>query len=170
MTIVWAIQWLHFKGDVKGIYHVGSDIELYSFIGYLLHAVSRLERLTSIFVQYTHILISDIFFIVAGKLLDIRNKESNFYRLVEAYRQHGHKCSDINPVSLSRHCSIIPELDLSRYGLENEQLVTFEGIIHCTQKDGTVKDAVDFLSTAYTKHVGAEFIYLEVRIKIIFYR
>ncbi|VEN58146.1 unnamed protein product [Callosobruchus maculatus] len=30
-----------------------------------------------------------------------RCNESNFYRLVTAYRQHGHKCSSIDPVQFS---------------------------------------------------------------------
>lgn len=39
-----------------------------------------------------------VIFIVSEDKLRSRNKESNLYRLVTAYREHGHKLSNINPV------------------------------------------------------------------------
>lgn len=39
---------------------------------------------------------------ISDKIAENRAKQCNFYRLVTAYRKHGHKCADINPVSLTK--------------------------------------------------------------------
>lgn len=40
---------------------------------------------------------------VPERVWESRWKQCNFYRLVTAFRQHGHKCADINPVALNKH-------------------------------------------------------------------
>nr|CAI5846988.1 unnamed protein product [Callosobruchus analis] len=91
-----------------------------------------------------------------------RCKESNFYRLVTAYRQHGHKCSNIDAVSFSQNSScIIPELDLKRYGLSINKEVTFSGIVNSEKHKGTVSEAEQLLKSIYCEHIAAEFLHLE---------
>lgn len=42
------------------------------------------------------------FFVVADEVLANRNNESNFYRLVTAFRQYAHINADINPIALNK--------------------------------------------------------------------
>jgi 2-oxoglutarate dehydrogenase complex dehydrogenase (E1) component-like enzyme len=41
------------------------------------------------------------FFTVSSEALESRIKQSNFYRFVTAYRQHGHKKANINPIAIT---------------------------------------------------------------------
>jgi len=47
------------------------------------------------FILFTHVLFS-----VAEEVKEARNSQGNIYRLVEAYRQHGHKLAAVNPISI----------------------------------------------------------------------
>lgn len=49
------------------------------------------------------------------------------------------------------------------YGLKEDQIVQFSGILHTNKSEGTVKEAVDFLQNVYTKTLSAEFTHLEVK-------
>jgi probable 2-oxoglutarate dehydrogenase E1 component DHKTD1 len=42
------------------------------------------------------------FFTVSSEVLESRIKQSNFYRFVTAYRQHGHKKAKINPIAITK--------------------------------------------------------------------
>ncbi|KAF5299098.1 hypothetical protein FQR65_LT09456 [Abscondita terminalis] len=95
------------------------------------------------------------------KTIQIRCKESNFYRLVTAYRQLAHLKADINPVSFIEPASIIPELKPERYGLKTSDKVPFNGIINNGKEEGTVGEAIEFLNLVYGKHLSAEFLHLE---------
>lgn len=94
--------------------------------------------------------------------LDSRAKHSNFYRLVTAYREHAHKQANIDPVASARP-SPLKELDPTRYGLERNDVVAFEGIISSDKREGTVEEAINILNDIYSDNMGAEFTYLEVR-------
>ncbi|KAG5879110.1 hypothetical protein JTB14_031658 [Gonioctena quinquepunctata] len=98
---------------------------------------------------------------VPKKIIEDRCKGSNFYRLATAYRQHGHKCSDINPVSLAKNYSVVPELDFERYGFLENDRVHFESIISSPHQEGTIREAVDFLKSVYCESIAAEFLHLE---------
>ncbi|KAJ8925254.1 hypothetical protein NQ315_009082 [Exocentrus adspersus] len=98
---------------------------------------------------------------VPEDVLEYQCRDSNFYRLVTAYKQHAHKCSDINPVSFTKTSSVVPELDIQRYGFSENDKVRFKGIINSDKEEGTIGEAIDFLSKAYCKTVAAEFLYLE---------
>lgn len=41
------------------------------------------------------------FFTVSSDALESKIKQSNFYRFVTAYRQHGHKKANINPIAIT---------------------------------------------------------------------
>lgn len=55
----------------------------------------------------------------------------------------------------------MPELQLQRYGLEENDKVNFLGILNNNSDDGTVRDAKDFLTKAYCGSVSIEFTYIE---------
>lgn len=60
--------------------------------------------------------------------------------------------------------SFQPELEPTRYGLQISDKVNFKGILDIPGKpEGTVKDALEYLESIYTKTISAEFLYAEVK-------
>lgn len=55
----------------------------------------------------------------------------------------------------------MPELQLHRYGFEENDKQNFLGILNNNCDDGTVRDAKDFLTKVYCGSVGIEFAYIE---------
>lgn len=100
------------------------------------------------------------------KYLDERAKQSNFYRLVCAYRTHGHKQADIDPISTNKPPHL-PELQPKNFGLNLMDKVSFEGILFTQQNEGTVEEAIQFLNATYSGNIGTEFSHLEVISKFI---
>ncbi|XP_023016659.2 probable 2-oxoadipate dehydrogenase complex component E1 homolog [Leptinotarsa decemlineata] len=98
---------------------------------------------------------------VPKEVIETRYKESNFYRLALAYRQHGHKCSNINPVSLAKINSVVPELEIERYGFSSNDNIRFGGIINSHKDEGSIEEAVEFLKNVYCKNIAAEYLYVE---------
>lgn len=105
-------------------------------------------------------------FQLPDEIMQSRCNESNFYRFVAAFKQYAHITGDINPVSLNPVISTRPELDLKRYGLEQSNKINFKGIINNGKDEGTVAEAVEFLTTVYGKHLTAEFMHLETEEEI----
>ncbi|GJQ76322.1 hypothetical protein Trydic_g2045 [Trypoxylus dichotomus] len=103
-------------------------------------------------------------FRVPEEIIRKRNENSNFYRLVTAYRQHAHKIANVNPIGLT--ISSLPDLDPKYYGLNNDIVVDFEGILNTTQKQGSILEALDFLKSAYCQAVGVEFLHLQTEEEI----
>nr|XP_003706992.1 PREDICTED: probable 2-oxoglutarate dehydrogenase E1 component DHKTD1 homolog, mitochondrial isoform X1 [Megachile rotundata] len=99
-------------------------------------------------------------FEVPKECLETRSKNSNFYRLVTAYREHGHKQADINPVAIKKP-TFLTELKPERFGLNLTDKVTFKGILEMGKDEGTVQEALQFLNKTYSSSVGLEFSYLE---------
>lgn len=97
---------------------------------------------------------------VSQEELGSRIKQSNFYRFVEAYRQHAHKKANVNPVSINE-TSVVPELDLQLYGLQENDKFNFTGILATLGEGGTVTQAAEFLEKTYGGTLSAEFSYLE---------
>lgn len=102
-------------------------------------------------------------FEVPREYLQERGQQSNFYRLVSAYRSHGHKQADIDPVSLGSvsSASAAKELQPNSYGLNLTDTVRFKGILFARRNEGTVGEAVSFLNSVYCGTVGTEFAHLE---------
>jgi len=59
-------------------------------------------------------------------------------------------------------CSDVPQIELGYYGLNDNDMCTFSGILSAPVTEGTVADAVNFLQKTYSNTMCAEFIYLEV--------
>lgn len=93
--------------------------------------------------------------------LETRSKNSNFYRLVTAYREFGHKQADINPISQKKPMPLA-ELCLDSFGLHLKDKVSFRGILTTKREEGTVEEALRFLNSTYSSTIGLEFSYLEV--------
>ncbi|CAL1677444.1 unnamed protein product [Lasius platythorax] len=99
-------------------------------------------------------------FQVSKEYLDKRAKQSNFYRLVSAYRIHGHKQADIDPISMNKPL-LLPELQPKNYRLNLMDKVCFRGILFTQQNEGTIEEAVRFLNATYSGTLGTEFSHLE---------
>ncbi|KAI4467524.1 2-oxoglutarate dehydrogenase [Holotrichia oblita] len=103
---------------------------------------------------------SSNFILVSDEIRRKRNENSNFYRLVTAYRQHAHKIANVNPIALTE-TPRLPELDPKYYDLTSDATVSYDGIINVKQKQGPILDAVEFLKSAYCGSIGAEFSHLQ---------
>ncbi|XP_063231857.1 probable 2-oxoglutarate dehydrogenase E1 component DHKTD1 homolog, mitochondrial isoform X2 [Bacillus rossius redtenbacheri] len=99
-------------------------------------------------------------FKIPDEVLESRAKQSNFHRLVSAYRKYGHRKADINPVNFSPERAV-PELSLRRYGLREHETVLSAGILAAPWASGTAREAVQLLEEAYCGRISAEFDYLE---------
>lgn len=75
----------------------------------------------------------------------------NLWRLVCAYRDHGHRVADLDPLQLS--CSPpLSELDPTSYGLDAQMSVLFptEGIVHgYPHQEASLSDIIQYLKDAY---------------------
>jgi len=100
-------------------------------------------------------------FLVPKEYLDERTRQSNFYRLVSAYRTYGHKQADIDPISTSKP-QLLSKLKPKNFGLNLLDKVRFRGILFIQQDEGTIEEAIQFLHATYSSNVGTEFSYLEV--------
>ncbi|XP_031631638.1 probable 2-oxoglutarate dehydrogenase E1 component DHKTD1 homolog, mitochondrial [Contarinia nasturtii] len=95
-------------------------------------------------------------------VLKTRQQQSNFYRWIEAFRSHSHHIAHTNPIELKTNSSnILPELQLQRYGLDEDQTLNFRGILNNDTANGTVRQARDFLKRTYCGNVSIEYSYIE---------
>uniref|UniRef100_A0A1L8E1X1 Putative 2-oxoglutarate dehydrogenase e1 subunit n=1 Tax=Nyssomyia neivai TaxID=330878 RepID=A0A1L8E1X1_9DIPT len=95
-------------------------------------------------------------FAVPEDILSARNRQSNVYRWVEAYRSHGHNLAQVNPVDFACKVQTVPELEFNRYGLSEMQEVETHGIISGVDGVMTVKDLESALKNIYCGTVSAE--------------
>uniref|UniRef100_A0A1B6CHB3 Uncharacterized protein n=1 Tax=Clastoptera arizonana TaxID=38151 RepID=A0A1B6CHB3_9HEMI len=97
---------------------------------------------------------------VSEQELAARIQEIRFYQFVTAYREHGHKIANINPVDFNEKMEV-PELLPERYGLKNEDIFKFKGILFESEVEGTLNEAVQYLQQTYCSTLSAEFTYLQ---------
>lgn len=57
--------------------------------------------------------------------------------------------------------SLPPELELHRYGLNEDETYNFQGILNNDVASGTIRQAQDFLNRTYCGNVSIEFAYIE---------
>ena len=95
-----------------------------------------------------------------------RIQNCNLLRLVDAFRQHGHKAANLDPLDMSA-IEDVPELHLNRYGFSESDTMKYnlKGILHLTTKNGqglpkaTIKDVYKFLKSRYCGHIAYEFVH-----------
>ncbi|XP_048586334.1 2-oxoadipate dehydrogenase complex component E1 isoform X2 [Nematostella vectensis] len=88
---------------------------------------------------------------------------SNLLRLVTAYRKHGHRKADLDPLNMRLHnlnLAELTELRLDLYGLEEADMnttINLEGIMHLNdQKESTLKEVIGRLEKAYCGQLAVE--------------
>lgn len=95
-----------------------------------------------------------------------RAAHPNLHRLITAYREHGHRQADLDPLSLGTlHTStFVPELKLSNYGLVSGQPLSgdLHGLLAAAATSAgetltSVDDLVSWLRRTYCGHLAAEF-------------
>jgi len=98
--------------------------------------------------------------VLAKEVLSARAEQSNAWRLVAAYRRHGHKCAAINPVALEEP-KPAPELDPSRYGLNSETRVPTLGLLNGPAEEIAVAELGTRLASLYCGPTAIEADHLE---------
>uniref|UniRef100_A0A1A9WZ17 Transketolase-like pyrimidine-binding domain-containing protein n=1 Tax=Glossina brevipalpis TaxID=37001 RepID=A0A1A9WZ17_9MUSC len=105
-------------------------------------------------------------FKVSDEILQSRNAQSNVYRWVEAYRKHGHKFANVNPISIKGPQSPLDELNPAFYGLEGKENVKPQGLLNAPELETTtttVDELELLLKQIYCGNaVSAEFAYIEI--------
>ncbi|KAJ8309133.1 hypothetical protein KUTeg_014007 [Tegillarca granosa] len=90
-----------------------------------------------------------------------RIKHSNIYRLVEAYRKHGHKKADLDPLGLKKP-EYVPELEINRYGLNIDDTNNYDLTgVYNGSSNISISELVSQLEALYCGHLAVEFSHLE---------
>ncbi|KAK3092434.1 hypothetical protein FSP39_002811 [Pinctada imbricata] len=91
-----------------------------------------------------------------------RADHSNVYRLIEAYRKHGHKKASLDPLGF-HSAQEVPELCPSEYGLSTDsgQQVALEGLYSSDKGSLTLAELINDLEHVYCGNAAAEFDHVE---------
>lgn len=77
---------------------------------------------------------------ISAEVAEQRNRNSNAYRWIEAYRNHGHRIASIDPVRFQADPEAdaseqLPELDHARYGLGASDRIDTSGLLGATAQE-----------------------------------
>lgn len=88
-----------------------------------------------------------------------RNRQSNLYRFIHAYRQYGFKIAQLDPLNQQNNCSLFLELDPSTYGLEKDSTrYAIQNLIHASDSEQlTITEIEDYLKKKYSEKISIEF-------------
>jgi len=101
-------------------------------------------------------------FSIPAEVHQSRRDNSNAFRYIEAFRRHGYKYADLNPVPLSAsNRSSASELDITRYGLSAEQMVSTQGLCSLPNQEVMVGELTEQLNKVYCGSTALECGYLE---------
>ncbi|XP_073994846.1 2-oxoadipate dehydrogenase complex component E1 isoform X2 [Rhodnius prolixus] len=94
--------------------------------------------------------------------LKLTKENSQIYELINAYRQHGHKRSQINPVIFEIDSQDIPELSLERYSLSKNDKYNVNGLLaNDNLAIASAEQIVEHLENIYCNKIAVEFSHLE---------
>jgi len=101
-------------------------------------------------------------FAIPAEVHQSRRDNSNAFRYVDAFRKHGYKYADLNPVALSAaSLSSATELDPKRYGLSADQAIQIQGLCTVSGSSVSVNELTEKLSDVYCGPTALECGYLE---------
>jgi len=101
-------------------------------------------------------------FAIPAEVHQSRRDNSNAFRYVDAFRKHGYKYADLNPVALSAtSLSSAAELDIARYGLSPAQTVPTNGLCSSDAEAVSVTELTEQLAKVYCGSTALECGYLE---------
>lgn len=90
-----------------------------------------------------------------NELNKFKIEQSNLYRFIKAYHQHGHKQADINPL-YSRPETTLAELDPATYGLTNDTYST-QGLLFVPRSNMNLNEVESYLKSVYSDKMSIEF-------------
>lgn len=95
--------------------------------------------------------------------MSARQSNANLNAWINAYRQHGHRACTVDAIQWLDNKERVPELELSRYGLDlNQEVSHLDGIVSFSDtKIRTIADLRVKLNEAYCDNVSAEFSYID---------
>ncbi|KAI8912779.1 thiamine diphosphate-binding protein [Gorgonomyces haynaldii] len=100
--------------------------------------------------------------------LQNRNQNANLLRLVYAYRAHGHRAAQLDPLNMAPQ-ETVHELDPSRYGIKTEgESYNLQGIIHVgkssdpsvSREKASIETILKHLQASYANRIGFEFAHI----------
>ncbi|GFY41628.1 probable 2-oxoglutarate dehydrogenase E1 component DHKTD1, mitochondrial [Trichonephila inaurata madagascariensis] len=90
-----------------------------------------------------------------GKSVSAAKYINNAYHITEAFRNHGYKIANLNPLAESTSV-YLPHLDPLNYGLENNKTVSVDGFFHSNQTKITCEELLETLKKIYCNKIGVE--------------
>jgi len=105
---------------------------------------------------------------LTSEQLNNRVRNSNLLQLVTAYRDHGHKKANLDPLGMQQK-QPCPELEASRYGLnDTNESFDLNGIMHLSESDTSknslqqaeLKTIIDTLNEIYCGNIAYEFMHI----------
>ncbi|CAH1791072.1 unnamed protein product [Owenia fusiformis] len=98
-------------------------------------------------------------YVLDAAISNNRINHSNLVRLVTAYREHGHKKANIDPLGLAKPM-LVPELDLASYGLSETNTHNLHGILYHGAQQATTAEVVETLEKLYCGAMSIEYHHL----------
>lgn len=98
-------------------------------------------------------------FRIDAEVVERRAKNSNIYRLIEAYRTYGHRQAQLDPLGIEKPKQLA-ELEPSQYGLKNHGSERFDlsSILNCPNASSlSLDDVLHFLRKVYCGSLAFEF-------------
>ncbi len=91
----------------------------------------------------------------------LQEKQVHVVQLINAYRAHGHKQAQFNPLATDADLPHVPELTLAHYQLTQEDLNhTFDTGMLAGVERATLKEILQILKSTYTQAVGSEYLHV----------
>ncbi|KAG1667322.1 putative 2-oxoglutarate dehydrogenase E1 component DHKTD1, mitochondrial [Nymphon striatum] len=88
-----------------------------------------------------------------------RAQNPNLYRFICAYRDHGHRLAELDPLKLMQARSI-PNLQPEKYGLNNAEKFNLKGLMNIGKDEATLDEIVHKLQTIYCGPISFEYTYV----------
>jgi probable 2-oxoglutarate dehydrogenase E1 component DHKTD1 len=91
-----------------------------------------------------------------------RVQHANLVRVIDAFRNQGHRLSNLDPLKFHGEPSLPRDLDLKRYQLNLKQIVPTNGLVHTPDNLETisVSSLIEHLNIVYCGKIGVEFMHL----------
>lgn len=102
-------------------------------------------------------------FLVPQSHLNARQANANLSAWINAYRTHGHRIANVDPIKWLDGKELVPEIEFARYGLEEgQELAGLDGLVSFSDSQiRTVGDLNKKLKEIYSQNVSAEFTFIE---------
>ncbi len=94
-----------------------------------------------------------------GGASESSDKQTAVLKLIAAYRRRGHQAADLCPLNL-RERGTVSSLTLAHHGLSSADLDTEFNIGMRNHQRMTLREILEILQNAYTRHIGVEYMHI----------